>query len=392
MGGAVLASAGDALAAAAVAAIASTAARSRSPWASTSSNARASSRWSNQSAMLSSSVEASSSSRVSLSQSTATLACAVPPPSPASTRSRSRSKVAGNSPRAAVSANSARGTTVPIAACAGSYPTSWARVSSSSMLLLPVPLPLPNLTRAAVGIFRLFLDPDRDDVVVADVFAGGQADPDLGVRPVAVEESRQLLLGRLLGRHEQLVLTIALADAYEQGHDRILHHPPSRLQPEGTARGWPSCEHGRNLVVRGRRGEGAARAGPRARRARRGARERRHRFGRGTRARARGGRRRQDRARPALLPGACRDDADSPRRVRVALHAPSPWPVPRHRRCHGRPAGHARRRRRAAVRGRVGARPRARRRPCRDPRRGGRALGRRSHAGRAATTLTPPER
>src|SRR3954451_24335733 len=87
------------------------------------------------------------------------------------------------------------------------------------MLILPVPLPLPNLTRAAVVIFRLFLDPDRDDVVVADVLTGGQADPDLGVRSVAVEKSRQLLVRRLLGGHEQLVLTIAMAQVYEQGHE-----------------------------------------------------------------------------------------------------------------------------------------------------------------------------
>src|SRR4051795_1627241 len=115
------------------------------------------------------------------------------------------------------------------------------------MLLLPVPLPLPNLTRAAVAIFRLFLDPDRDDVVVADVFAGGQADPDLGVRSVAVEESRQLLLGRLLGRHEQLVLTIALADAYEQGHDRILPSSAPRAPAGGSAGALLTVQKGRPI-------------------------------------------------------------------------------------------------------------------------------------------------
>ena len=40
------------------------------------------------------------------------------------------------------------------------------------------------------------------------------------VRPVAVEKARQLLRSAC-SVHQQLVLTIALADAYEQGHDRI---------------------------------------------------------------------------------------------------------------------------------------------------------------------------
>ena len=55
-------------------------------------------------------------------------------------------------------------------------------------------------------------------MLVADVLAGGEPDPDLRVWPLPVEKPGELLVLRLIGRHRQLVLAVAVADADDQSH------------------------------------------------------------------------------------------------------------------------------------------------------------------------------
>src|SRR5437879_8492833 len=66
-----------------------------------------------------------------------------------------------------------------------------------------------------------FGDSDRDNVLVTHVLARRQSHPGQRVRPLAVEEARQLLVIRLARGRLQLMLVLAVAEAYDQCHARI---------------------------------------------------------------------------------------------------------------------------------------------------------------------------